>query len=275
MGTGKKHIRSTVLFCNHLTRWRESDKITALPTVTKESSNGDFSEVACYDLRYYSRFLQPALFGLQEVKGKNYSPRTSFGLYLIVLKTEFSKYWVTLDTEVLMAGAPAFLTWEHLTPHWKMDAGTAQARWPRPARPQGTAWSRGPRPISLGPQRAVGSSPEALTHVLCVQLYGRHLFERNVASPAVPAAAQAAPRRRGHGAATQPRRSAGARVLLGPGSFAARTATPGPGGEAEAEARPPGEGARTARGGGAFVGKWAGPAGLKEGVAGGLGDVER
>lgn len=96
-----------------------------------------------------------------------------------------------------------------------------------------------------------------------------------MASPAVPAAAQAAPRRRGHGAATQPRRSAGARVLLGPGSFAARTATPGPGGEAEAEARPPGEGARTARGGGAFVGKWAGPAGLKEGVAGGQGGVER
>lgn len=57
---------STVLFCNRLTWCRESDKITALPTVTKESSNGDFSEVAGYD----SRLRQPALFGLQEVRGK-------------------------------------------------------------------------------------------------------------------------------------------------------------------------------------------------------------
>lgn len=112
--------------------------------------------------------------------------------------------------------------------------------------------------------------------MLRVQLYGRHLLERNVASPAVPAAAQAAPRRRGHGVATQPHRSARARVLLGRGSLAARTATPGPGGEAETEARSPGEGARTARRGGAVSGGGRGqrPAQVKEGVAGGQGAVE-
>lgn len=64
-------------------------------------------------------------------EGENYSPRTSFSVYLIVLKTEFSKYWVTLDTEVLMAGAPAFLTWEHLTPHWKMEPTRTLAQ-PKP-----------------------------------------------------------------------------------------------------------------------------------------------
>lgn len=182
-----------------------------------------------------------------------------------------------------MAGAPAFLTWGHLTPHWKTES-TALGRWHSPcpmaeAREASEAtgdcvvtWSP---PISLSPQQAVGSSREALTHVLCVQLYGRHLLEGNVASPAVPAAAQAAPRRRGHGAATPLRRSARARVLLGRGSFAARTATPGSGGEAEVEARPPGEEARTARGRG-VVGRWAGPAGswTKRGCGGWAGRCE-
>lgn len=38
--------QGAVLFCNRLIRWMargESDEITAIPTVTKESSHGDFS----------------------------------------------------------------------------------------------------------------------------------------------------------------------------------------------------------------------------------------
>lgn len=226
--------RSTVPFCNRLTRWRQSDKITALPTVTKESSNGDISGSGILRPEvYYSRLLQPALFGLQEVRGK-LLPQNK--LQPIFDSAEDRIQQTPGDTRHrgTDGGRPRF---PHLgTPDSSLgepsDAGTAHAREPRPGRPQGTAWSRGPRPISLGPLRAVGSSREALTHVLRVQLYGGHLLERNVASSAVPAAAQAAPRRRGHGAATQPRRSARARVLLGRGSFAARTETPGPGGEA-------------------------------------------
>lgn len=107
--------------------------------------------------------------------------------------------------------------------------------------------------------------------MLRVQLYGRHLLERNVAGPAVPAATQAAPRRRGHGAATQPRRSARARLFLGRGSFATRAATPRRGGEAVVEARPPGQEVRTARLGGAGRGREVGGASCRpaEGGRGG------
>lgn len=118
--------RSTVPFCNRLTRWRQSDKITALPTVTKESSNGDISGSGMLRPEvYYSRLLQPALFGLQEVRGK-LLPQNKLQPIFDSAEDRIQQTPVTLDTGALMAGAPAFLTWEHLTPHWESPPTQAQ-----------------------------------------------------------------------------------------------------------------------------------------------------
>lgn len=156
---------------------------------------------------------------------------------------------MTPDTPARMAGAPAFLTWEHLTPQEEMESNLPRTltgprlggRRQRGHRVSGRL--RGhvvPAPLPSAPRgRWVPVHRPLLTHVLRVQLDGRHLLEGNVAGPAVPAAAQAAPGRRGHGAATPTRRSARARVFLGRGSSAARTATPRRGGEAAAEERFP------------------------------------
>lgn len=60
-----------------------------------------------------------------------------------------------------------------------------------------------PRPAAPHPAWAVGSEEgRALTHVLRVQLHGRHLLQRDVSRSAVPAAPQAAEHRGGHGART-------------------------------------------------------------------------
>jgi hypothetical protein len=76
-------------------------------------------EVACYDLRLYSRLLQPALFGLQEVRGK-LLPQNK--LQPIFDSAEDRTQQTLGDTrhpgtDGGRAGErPRFLTWEHLTP---------------------------------------------------------------------------------------------------------------------------------------------------------------
>lgn len=73
---------------------------------------------------------------------------------------------------------------------------------------QGRKWSFQPRTTpgqsaAHDPDWAVGAGEgRALTHVLRVQLHGRHLLQRNVPRSAVSAAPQAAEHRGGHHAGT-------------------------------------------------------------------------
>lgn len=83
---------------------------------------------------------------------------------------------------------------------------------------QGRAWFLRPR-TARDPPRHTRRGPlglgegRALTHVLRVQLHRRHLLQRDVSRPAVPATPQAAEHRGGHGTKTTDSDAAAARRL--------------------------------------------------------------
>lgn len=138
----------------------ESDEITAIPTVTKESSHGDVSGSGMLGPEV---LLLPPATGLVGASGSEAQNK----LQPICDRAE-DRILQTLDDtrhpgtdgerpRVAHLGAPDCSGGDGV--HLPRTRAWSRAQWPQPARPQGVqaaAWSRGPRPPTLRPRGPLG-----------------------------------------------------------------------------------------------------------------------
>lgn len=138
----------------------ESDEITAIPTVTKESSHGDFSGSGMLGPEVL--LLPPAtgLVGASGSEAQNKLKPVSDSAEDRILQTLGDTRHPGTDggrPRVPHLGAPDCSGGDGV--HLPRTRARSRAQWPQPARPQAVqaaAWSRGPRPPALRPRGPLG-----------------------------------------------------------------------------------------------------------------------